>query len=524
MKPEDIADYMEKIYAYARKKTFSEEEAEELSQEILLTALTSFPKLRDHTRFEPWLWGLAANVTKSFSRSMGRQRAMFVYNAPEEMFDIPVLEESDEELYSMLREKISMLTKLYRDIILLHYYDGLSTNQIADRLNLPPGTVTWRLSQARQKLKKECGHMEETALKPKKINLDIYGSGNYGRNIPFPNAFIDDSLSQNLLALCYEEPKSMEELTKLTGVPAYYVEERMGNLVKRCAVISPSKGKYQTDFIIYSDKHGKYCEENAENVLAPILAALRDAMEKFLGGVKALSFYRAKKSEDEINYLCGTMAFDALCAKYNTVDVSGDIPSYPPIPANYDGQKWRYLGFMESGKYHRTGIGHQICMNRSGECGTLQHDVFGLRGFGFRNMMPDYELHVCEHLLYGNRSDADEYQLANAIKDGYIVKCGEELTVTVPAFTLAQKQEFDRLADACFAPLMPEYVQLVTQFAKGYKKLFPKHLADDVARTCCGFFFGCYDTVSAYCQKCGLLAEPKKEWICDVLTQWKEQK
>ena len=47
MKPEIIAEYIDKIYAFAVKKTFSEQEAEELSQEILLTALTAFPNLKD---------------------------------------------------------------------------------------------------------------------------------------------------------------------------------------------------------------------------------------------------------------------------------------------------------------------------------------------------------------------------------------------------------------------------------------------------------------------------------------------
>ncbi|MDE7300083.1 MAG: hypothetical protein K2N94_14905, partial [Lachnospiraceae bacterium] len=120
MKQEDIAKYVDKIYVYALGKTFSETEAEELSQEILLTAIASFPKLRDQSRFEPWLWGLAANVTRNFRRSMGRQRAMFVYNAPEEMLDLPIPEDGDAELYSLLREKITMLAALYRDIIILH--------------------------------------------------------------------------------------------------------------------------------------------------------------------------------------------------------------------------------------------------------------------------------------------------------------------------------------------------------------------------------------------------------------------
>ncbi len=524
MKQDDIEKYVDKIYAYALAKTFSEAEAEELSQEILLTAITSLPKLRDENRFEPWLWGLAANVAKSFRRSMGRQRAMFVYNAPEEMLDLPVLEDSDEELYSLLREKIAMLSKLYRDIIILHYYDGLSTKQIAKTLGIPEGTVTWRLSQARQKLKKECDHMEETALKPTRIKIGIYGSGNYnGDTIPFPEVYINDSLSQNILALCNGEAKSIEELAKLSGVPAYYIEERVENLKNRCAVLEPTKGKYLTDFIVYDDRHGKYCEENAEAALAPILPKLAAAMELFFGEIKKLDFYRAEKSEDEINYLCGILAFDVLSAKYNTQTVSakyGDT-SYPLIPANYDGQSWRYIGFMESGKYHRTGIGRQMSLNHSGQCGTCRHDVFSLRGFGFRNMMYDYYIHVCEQLLFGRASDADEFNLANAVKDGYIVKRGEEFFVTVPAFTMQQKEQFDQIANACLAPLMPEYAKLVAQFTQEYKKLFPKHLADDVQRMCHEFFLGCYDTVSAYCRKEGLLAEPKNAWVCDVMTQWK---
>ena len=168
-----LTDYVDRIYKFALSKSFSEDEAEELSQEILLTALTSLPKLRDESRFEPWLWSLAANTARSFRRYQGRQRAMFVYDAPEEMVDIPVPSDDSEELYSSLRERIAMLSELYRDIIVLHYYDGLSTKQISEKLNIPIGTVTWRLSEARSKLKKECTTMEESALHPIKMHIGI---------------------------------------------------------------------------------------------------------------------------------------------------------------------------------------------------------------------------------------------------------------------------------------------------------------------------------------------------------------
>lgn len=69
MTPDKIEDYIEKVYGYAVHHTYSSDEADELSQEILYTAIRELPKLRDDSRFEPWLWGVAANVTKSFRRT-----------------------------------------------------------------------------------------------------------------------------------------------------------------------------------------------------------------------------------------------------------------------------------------------------------------------------------------------------------------------------------------------------------------------------------------------------------------------
>ena len=65
MNAEILNDYVDKVYAYAVKRTFSEEEAADLSQEILYTAVKSLAKLRDESRFEPWLWGVAENSRSS---------------------------------------------------------------------------------------------------------------------------------------------------------------------------------------------------------------------------------------------------------------------------------------------------------------------------------------------------------------------------------------------------------------------------------------------------------------------------
>lgn len=98
-------------------------------------------------------------------------------------------------------------------------------------------------------------------------------------------------------------------MAKLCGVPAYYIEERIGNLLKREAVIEVSKGKYQTDFIIWSDKYGIYCEENAEKSLMPVMERMLKALDNIAEKAADIDFYRAEKSESDLYYLYGVMAF-----------------------------------------------------------------------------------------------------------------------------------------------------------------------------------------------------------------------
>ena len=55
MKADVLENYIERVYGFAVNHTFSREEADELSQEILFTAVRELPKLKDCSRLEPWL-------------------------------------------------------------------------------------------------------------------------------------------------------------------------------------------------------------------------------------------------------------------------------------------------------------------------------------------------------------------------------------------------------------------------------------------------------------------------------------
>ncbi|MBQ8387578.1 MAG: RNA polymerase sigma factor [Clostridia bacterium] len=510
-----IESYVEKVYGYAVNHTYSREEADDLSQEILFTVVRELPKLKDENKFEPWLWGIASNVTKSFRRHMGKQRAMYSYDIPEDIAYEEDFDNEQEVIYDLLRTKIAMLSSIYRDIIVLYYYDSLSTKRIAEQLNIPEGTVTWRLSEARKKLKKEYNEMELSALRPQKMWIDICGNGNFdGKTIPFPDVFISDQLSKNILYHCYENACGIEELAKLCGVPAYYIEDRVENLLKHEAIIEQTKGKYRTDFIIWSDKYGIYCEENAEKTLLPIMDKMLDALKGLASEAKQIPFYKAEKSEKDLFYLYGVLAFEHASNYFCRLPC-------PQIREKRDGFRWNYHGSIETGKHHRILINTLRCDNR-GSRGHYSHTVYCRFGnLPKRDMMYDNYINACEDILLNGHSD-DIDAVALAIKDGYILRKNDgNLFVNVPAFTKEQKAKFDSVADKYLKPLMDEYSSLVEKFLIGYKKLFPKHLSAESDRMCHAMFKNLYRVIIEYAQKTNMIEMPTAEYYCDVLIQFK---
>jgi len=516
MNPEIIAQYVERIYAYAVKRTWTEDEAEDLSQEILLTALRELPRLRREDRFEPWLWSVAANVTRTYRRARGKQRAMFSYDAFPE--DIPDEDQGSDacgysEEYAALRRKIAMLSAMYRDIIVLHYYDGLSTKAISERLNIPEGTVTWRLSEARRKLKKESVDMNESALHPKTLKIDIFGNGDFdGNKIPFPSVYISDALSQNILCYCYDEPRTIEEIAGHCGVPAYYIEDSVRNLLAHEAVIEPARGKYRTDFIIWSDEYGIYSEQYALPTMLPMMDKLITAWKGIAADAAELDFYRADKSEDELIYLYGVLAWDIFRTRHCTLIA-------PAIPPRRDGFRWRYIASRESGAHPRLRLPSNQCCNDGSRGSYASTCWFRFCGFPYRPLMYDFEINACEDILTGN-APQNENEAAQAIQRGYIVRRDDgTLFVTVPAMTREQKVAFDEIAERHLAPLADEYNAAVLSYVEGYKKLFPRHLQDDAARFCRGTFGAMFRIVAEYAVEQGIVKQPPKETYCDVLIQ-----
>ena len=138
-----VQRYKPLLLAHLVGKLGNRDSAEEVTQESFVRTYFSLEKLKKPNSFYSWLLGVANRVVKEQQKSeKRRQRREFVHTVSREMRD-PEFSKG----YA-IEKAIADLPGSYRDVILLRYYGGCSCSQVADKLNIPLGTLTKTLSRA----------------------------------------------------------------------------------------------------------------------------------------------------------------------------------------------------------------------------------------------------------------------------------------------------------------------------------------------------------------------------------------
>jgi len=119
--------------------------AEDAAQEAFAIACRDLGRLRQADRFAPWLGGICRKVASRAAKSR------FRHALPEEA--IPAAEtQRPDERREAVRQSVGRLPQPAKEVILLHYFSGLSHQQIAETLGISPQAVHGRLLRARPKL------------------------------------------------------------------------------------------------------------------------------------------------------------------------------------------------------------------------------------------------------------------------------------------------------------------------------------------------------------------------------------
>ena len=134
-----VESYGDMIYRLALHYVRSNEDAEDVVQETLLSFLThSVPKERE----KAWLLHVAVNKSLDILRKRKRQ-------APLDEGSL-----NGEKTEISLAEELSKLPVLDREIVYLYYFEGYSSKEIAAMIHKTDSAVRKRLERAKKKLKR----------------------------------------------------------------------------------------------------------------------------------------------------------------------------------------------------------------------------------------------------------------------------------------------------------------------------------------------------------------------------------
>jgi RNA polymerase sigma-70 factor (ECF subfamily) len=156
---EAMLPHLDAAHNLARWLLRNEQDAQDVVQEAYLRAFKSFGGFRG-SNGRPWLLTIVRNTCYTLLKK--NQPVDFtpfdeeIHVAEHESASPATILEHCEDA-ELIREAIDALPAEFREILTLRHQEGLSYKEIADIVQIPPGTVMSRLARARGKLKEYLG-------------------------------------------------------------------------------------------------------------------------------------------------------------------------------------------------------------------------------------------------------------------------------------------------------------------------------------------------------------------------------
>lgn len=294
MQNSNLENYIEFLLSAALQRCGNIYDAEELTQETLLAALTYMARGREIQDVKSWLLIVMGRRFNDMLRKRYRQPIVSIGDDFDIVDENAVVQMKDEdEEAENVRRAVGYLARNYREVIVRYYMNGQSVSLIASEMGIPEGTVKSRLHLGRNHVKKGIYNMEKYAKQSySPITLHLSCSGSTGLNGEPMQLVKDDLIAQNLLWLAYAKPVTIEEAASSIGIPAAYIEPIVqklvdGELMKRCG------NKYYTDFIITTLEDREKHIPAQKQCVHDHFELFWNAIEKGLAKLRQCDFYQS---------------------------------------------------------------------------------------------------------------------------------------------------------------------------------------------------------------------------------------
>jgi RNA polymerase sigma-70 factor (ECF subfamily) len=140
----------EKVYAFLFRFCSNREIAQDLTQETFIKVWKAIDNFSGNCRLSTWLYRISYNTYLDYLKkqkkeaSVSENHDLGCKNSDSD-FNNP---NTSSEFSDNILDHIEQLSPILREIIVLHYREELSINEIADVLEIPRGTVKSRLNSA----------------------------------------------------------------------------------------------------------------------------------------------------------------------------------------------------------------------------------------------------------------------------------------------------------------------------------------------------------------------------------------
>lgn len=154
---EHLLPHAEVIFRCACRLSRKVQDAEDLTQETFYFAIKNFSQLKDHEKAKNWLFSILKNLfLKDIEKN--KKKIDIHFDSVSNNLSAKTNLENDYlvlEAKKAVRESLAKLDVRLRRPIEMFYYERLSYKEIAERLELPIGTVMSRIARGKVYLRRE---------------------------------------------------------------------------------------------------------------------------------------------------------------------------------------------------------------------------------------------------------------------------------------------------------------------------------------------------------------------------------
>jgi RNA polymerase sigma factor (sigma-70 family) len=147
-----VVTWERRLFYYLRRLGSEEQDAWDLLQQTWLKVLRGISALRDARQLAPWLYCIARNtaINHGQMRSLHRERLEELPPATDSEEDPGPRNYDDVE---QIHHGLLQLPLPHREVLTLYFLESMAIEQIAQVLDVPPGTVKSRLYHAKRALR-----------------------------------------------------------------------------------------------------------------------------------------------------------------------------------------------------------------------------------------------------------------------------------------------------------------------------------------------------------------------------------